>query len=251
MSSTNLNQLVNYIQTFLQTDKYADYCPNGLQVQGSLVVEKIVSGVTASMSLLEAAAAAEAQVVLVHHGFFWKNENPCITGIKQKRIKFLLDNNINLLAYHLPLDAHPEVGNNAQLAKVLGMTLEGWSGQQNMIAHGHLINALPLAELAELVRQRLNREPLVFGEQDKIIKKVAWCTGAAQSYMEEAISLGVDLFISGEVSEQTYHLAQESGVAYIAAGHHATERYGVMALGEHLAEKFKIKHAFVDINNPV
>lgn len=247
----DLNSLVDYIQILLQTERFSDYCPNGLQVQGSHTVNKIVSGVTASMDLLESAAEVGAQAVLVHHGFFWKNENPCIVGIKQKRIKFLLEHNISLLAYHLPLDAHPELGNNAQLAEVLGFKQEGWIGNQNMIVHGTLLTPQVLSKLAKHVEQKLNRTPMVIGDQDKLIKKVAWCTGAAQSYIDEAIQLGVDLFLSGEVSEQTFHSAKESGVAYIAAGHHATERYGVRALGQHLAEKFNIQHEFIDIHNPV
>ena len=247
----DLNSLVDYIQTLLQTERFSDYCPNGLQIQGSRTVNKIVSGVTASMDLLESAAEVGAQVVLVHHGFFWKNENPCIVGIKQKRIKFLLEHNMSLLAYHLPLDAHSELGNNAQLAKVLGFKQEGWSGHQNIIAHGVLLTPQLLSELAKHVEQKLNRTPMVIGDQNKLIKRVAWCTGAAQSYIDEAIQLGVDLFLSGEVSEQTFHSAKESGVAYIGAGHHATERYGIKALGEHLAEKFSIQHEFIEIHNPV
>ena len=246
-----LRRLVSYIQEILQPERFSDYCPNGLQIQGCPDVLKIVTGVTASMDLLEAAADAGADAVLVHHGFFWKNEDPCIVGIKQKRIKFLLDNNISLLAYHLPLDAHPKLGNNAQLANRLGLNLEAWAGNQNILAYGTLPEVRLLGDFSQFVDLQLNRTPMVIGADNKQIKRVAWCTGGAQSYMQDAINLGVDLFISGEISEQTYHLAQESGVAYMAAGHHATERYGVNALGDHLAFHFSISHEFIDIHNPV
>lgn len=246
-----LSRLVSYIQEILQPERFSDYCPNGLQIQGCPDVLKIVSGVTASMDLLQAAADAGADAVLVHHGFFWKNEDPCIVGIKQKRIKFLLDNNISLLAYHLPLDAHLKLGNNAQLANRLGLNLEAWAGNQNILAYGTLPEVRLLGEFSQFVDLQLNRTPMVIGSDNKQIKRVAWCSGGAQSYMQDAINLGVDLFISGEISEQTYHLAQESGVAYMAAGHHATERYGVSALGDHLAYHFSISHQFIDIHNPV
>ena len=246
-----LSRLVSYIQEILQPERFSDYCPNGLQIQGCPDVLKIVSGVTASMDFLQAAADAGADAVLVHHGFFWKNEDPCIVGIKQKRIKFLLDNKISLLAYHLPLDAHPKLGNNAQLANRLGLNLEAWAGNQNILAYGTLPEGRLLGDFSQFVDLQLNRTPMVIGADNKQIKRVAWCTGGAQSYMQDAINLGVDLFISGEISEQTYHLAQESGVAYMAAGHHATERYGVNALGDHLAFHFSISHEFIDIHNPV
>lgn len=246
-----LSRLVSYIQEILQPERFSDYCPNGLQIQGCPDVLKIVSGVTASTDFLQAAADAGADAVLVHHGFFWKNEDPCIVGIKQKRIKFLLDNNISLLAYHLPLDAHPKLGNNAQLANRLGLNLEAWAGNQNILAYGTLPEGRLLGDFSQFVDLQLNRTPMVIGADNKQIKRVAWCTGGAQSYMQDAINLGVDLFISGEISEQTYHLAQESGVAYMAAGHHATERYGVNALGDHLAFHFSISHEFIDIHNPV
>jgi dinuclear metal center YbgI/SA1388 family protein len=246
-----LSRLVGYLQQILQPERFSDYCPNGLQIQGRPNVLKIVSGVTASMDLLKAAAYAEADAVLVHHGFFWKNEDPCIVGIKQKRIKFLLDHNMSLLAYHLPLDAHPELGNNAQLANRLGLNLEGCTGNQNILAYGTFSELRMLGEFSEFVDLQLNRTPMVIGSDSKQIQRVAWCSGGAQSYMQDAIDLGVDLFISGEISEQTYHLARESGVAYMAAGHHATERYGVKALGDHLASHFSISHEFIDIHNPV
>jgi dinuclear metal center YbgI/SA1388 family protein len=246
-----LKALVDYTRQLLQVERYADYCPNGLQLEGRASIKKIVSGVTASMALLESAKSAGADAILVHHGYFWKNEDATIVGLKRNRIKFLLENNISLLAYHLPLDAHPELGNNAQLAKKLGLEVQSWQGNQGLVGLGILPSAPSLRDFSKHIENKLQRTPLVIGDMNKSIKNVAWCTGGAQGYMQDAIDLGVDVFISGEVSEQTYHLAQESGVAYIAAGHHATERYGVQALGEHLAQHFGIKHEYIEIDNPV
>ncbi|MCB5185645.1 Nif3-like dinuclear metal center hexameric protein [Methylobacillus gramineus] len=246
-----LKELVDYTGQFLQVERFRDYCPNGLQVQGRPEIKKLVSGVTASMALLRAAQEAEADAVLVHHGYFWRNENPSITGIKQQRLKFLLQHDINLLAYHLPLDAHVALGNNAELGRILGISLEGWAGEQNLIAYGSLPDQLKLGEFALKLESVLHRPPHIFGDHDKPIRRIAWCTGGAQGYFEEAIALGVDVFISGEVSEQVFHLAAETGVAYIAAGHHATERYGIQALGQHLAQQFQLEHQFIEIKNPI
>ena len=246
-----LKQLVNYTRQILQVERFTDYCPNGLQVEGKSDVNKIVTGVSASMDFLEAAKSAGADAVLVHHGYFWKSEDDCIVGLKRNRIKFLLDNEISLLAYHLPLDAHPELGNNVQLGKVLGLNVKAYSGNQGLIAQAALGEPQTLGQVAQHIASQLGRAPLVIGDLTQSIKSLAWCTGGAQGYITDAIDLGVDLFISGEISEQTVHLARESGVAYIAAGHHATERYGVKALGEHLASEFALVHEFVDIDNPV
>jgi dinuclear metal center YbgI/SA1388 family protein len=246
-----LKQLVNYTRQILQVERFTDYCPNGLQVEGKSDVNKIVTGVSASMDFLEAAKSAGADAVLVHHGYFWKSEDDCIVGLKRNRIKFLLDNEISLLAYHLPLDAHPELGNNVQLGKVLGLNVKAYSGNQGLIAQAALGEPQTLGQVAQHIASQLGRAPLVIGDLTQSIKSLAWCTGGAQGYITDAIDLGVDLFISGEISEQTVHLARESGVAYIAAGHHATERYGVKALGEHLATEFALGHEFVDIDNPV
>lgn len=246
-----INELTHYTQQLMQVERFKDYCPNGLQVAGRIEVNKIVTGVTASMALLEAAHKAGADLVLVHHGYFWKNEAPVIVGIKQRRIKFLLAYDINLMAYHLPLDAHGEFGNNVQLGKLLGFKTQNYVGADNLIASTELEDELPLSEIVLLIECRLGRRVMVIGDHARMVKKIAWCTGAAQGYIDQAIELGVDLFISGEISEQTTHQSLESGVAYIAAGHHATERYGVQALGNHLAEKFNLEHEFIDIHNPV
>ncbi len=246
-----INELLDYTGQLLQVDRYRDYCPNGLQVAGRAEVRTIVTGVTASLDLLEAAAGLDADLVLVHHGYFWKNENPCVTGIKHARLKFLLAHDMNLVAYHLPLDAHPELGNNVQLAQVLGLQLDGWGGEQNLVAMGFPISPQPLQEFGMHIGRKLGREPMIIGRPGQEIHRVAWCTGAAQDALDQAIAWGVDAFISGEISERTVHLARESGVAYIAAGHHATERYGVQALGRHLAERYGLNHHYVELDNPV
>lgn len=248
---TNITELTQYIQQYLQLERFKDYCPNGLQVQGKPIVRKIVTGVTASLALLNAAHEAGADFILVHHGYFWRNEDPRVIGIKRDRLAFLLKHDINLAAYHLPLDAHVQVGNNVQLGRLLGFEFEKFVGEQAIIAIGRLNPSVDLKALAEHIEYKLQRKPLTIGNPDKIINRIAWCTGAAQNYLETAIEMGVDAFISGEISEQTTHLATESGVAYISAGHHATERYGIQALGEHLARQFNIEHEFIDIENPV
>ncbi|HYN55399.1 MAG TPA: Nif3-like dinuclear metal center hexameric protein [Methylotenera sp.] len=246
-----INALLHYTQQLLEVERFKDYCPNGLQVEGKTEIRKIVTGVTASMALLEAAYQANADLILVHHGYFWRNEDPRIVGIKRNRIAFLLQNDLNLMAYHLPLDAHPLLGNNVQLGKVLGIVPKGFAGESNMVAYGRLDHAMSLHDFAKHLEAALERVPLVIGDPQKMVQNIAWCTGAAQSYIDTAIELGVDVYISGEISEQTTHQAVENNVSYIAAGHHVTERYGVQALGEHLAEKFKITHEFIDIHNPV
>jgi dinuclear metal center YbgI/SA1388 family protein len=248
-------ELLNYTEQLLDAARFRDYCPNGLQVQGKSETNTLVSGVTASLALIEAAIAVKADMILVHHGWFWKNEDARVVGTKHKRLKLLMQHDINLVAYHLPLDAHTSLGNNAQLAKQLNLQIDGWFGEQNIAAYGHLPQAVSLAMLATQIKQALRREPLVIGDLNRSVQRIAWCTGAAQDYLDQAVALGVDVFISGEASEQTVHLARESGVAFIAAGHHATERYGVQALGTHLAERFglahQFTHQFIDIENPV
>ena len=245
------DDLEAYLDEFLNVANFRDYCPNGLQVEGRAEVRLVVTGVTASAALLEAAVAARADAILVHHGYFWKGEDARLTGMRRRRIATLLAHDINLYAFHLPLDAHPEVGNNAALARVLGLALEGRFGDQDIGAVGGLAEPVALRDFAAHVAARLERAPLVIGDPAKPVKRVAWCTGAAQGHLEEAVRLGVDLYLSGEASEQTYHLARESGVAFIGAGHHATERYGVQALGAHLARTFGLEHRYIDVPNPV
>ncbi|MGB2833640.1 MAG: Nif3-like dinuclear metal center hexameric protein [Methylotenera sp.] len=246
-----INELTHYTQQLMQVEQFKDYCPNGLQVEGKTEIRNIVTGVTASMALLEAAHEANADLILVHHGYFWRNEDARVVGIKRNRLAFLLKNEMSLMAYHLPLDAHVEFGNNVQLGRVLGIMPAGFTGEANVIAYGTLAEPISLQRFAAHIETTLQRTPLVIGVPQKLVQKVAWCTGGAQGYMDMAIGLGVDVYISGEISEQTTHQALESDVSYISAGHHATERYGVQALGAHLAEKFNLNHEFIDINNPV
>ncbi|HUP94241.1 MAG TPA: Nif3-like dinuclear metal center hexameric protein [Burkholderiales bacterium] len=244
-------ELDAYLHQYLDVAKFKDYCPNGLQVEGTDEIERIVTGVTASVELIAAAIDANAHAVLVHHGYFWRNEDPRVVGVRRRRIGMLIENNINLYAFHLPLDAHPEIGNNVELGRRLGFEIEGRSGEQDLICHGAPDTALTLGELAQRIEERLDRKPLVIGDPARVLRRVAWCTGAAQGFLEEAVRLQADAYVTGEISEQTVHLARESGVAFIAAGHHATERYGVQALGAHLANRFGIAHRHVDIPNPV
>lgn len=248
MKTSALN---NYLSQLLQTERFSDYCPNGLQVEGKADVNHIVTGVTASMDFLQAAHKLGADAVFVHHGYFWRGEQLPITGIKKQRIQFLLQQNINLFAYHLPLDAHPELGNNVMLAKQLGLNITGRAGEKDMLLLAELKPSQTLQSFASLVEDKLARKPQVIGDLTQGIQRVALCTGAAQGYIEEAVAAGVDVYMSGEISEQTVHVARESGMAYIAAGHHATERYGIQALGEHLAQKFGLQHTFIDCDNPV
>jgi dinuclear metal center YbgI/SA1388 family protein len=244
-------ELETYLNQYLDVSRFRDYCPNGLQVEGRAEVGVIVTGVTASLELLRAAIERGAEAVIVHHGYFWRGEDARVTGTRRERLALLLKHSLNLFAFHLPLDAHPEVGNNVQLARELELPYAGCFGEQELAAHGVFAVPVPLGELAGRIAQRLGRTPQIIGDEGKLVRRVAWCTGAAQGYLEDAVRLGVDAYISGEISEQTVHLARESGVAYISAGHHATERYGIRALGDHLAARFGVAHQFVDIANPV
>ncbi|HEU0188117.1 MAG TPA: Nif3-like dinuclear metal center hexameric protein [Gallionellaceae bacterium] len=246
-----LNELADYIGRMLEIDRFRDYCPNGIQVEGKGQVLCIATAVTASQDVLEAATAWGADALLVHHGYFWRNENAALTGVKKRRIAHLLSHDVSLLAYHLPLDAHPELGNNAQLAQRLGLTPAGRFGEQDIAWHGALQQPCSLDDFAGRVSVALQRTPQVIGDGRQPLQRLAWCSGAAQGYFEQAIALGVDAFLTGEISEQCVHLARETGVAFISAGHHATERYGVQALGEHLAQQFGLDHHFIDQDNPV
>ena len=240
-----------YLDGLLDAANFRDYCPNGLQVEGCERVRRVVCGVTASQALIEAAIERGADTLLVHHGWFWKAEDGRVTGFRRQRMARLLAHDINLFAYHLPLDAHATLGNNAQLAARLGWTVSGRFGEQDIGFIGVPSAPTLAGELARQVERALGRAPLLIGDPGRKVARIAWCSGGAQGYFEAALAAAADVFISGEISEQTVHLARETGMAYIAAGHHATERYGAMALGAHLAEKFGIDCEFVDIDNPV
>ena len=239
--------------TLLQPERFKDYGPNGLQVEGKRHIRKIVSGVTASLALIEAAVVANADAIFVHHGLFWRGQSGTVTGWMKQRLALLLKHDVNLYAYHLPLDAHPELGNNAQLGLQLGLTATSRFGEQNLgflgakTDNGSFKNAL---ELSEHVKNILNRPVAhVYGAQ-AAIKNIAWCTGGAQSYFEAAIAAGADAFITGEISEPQAHYAAEMKVSFIACGHHASERYGAPAVAAHIAAQLGLAHEFIDIDNP-
>jgi dinuclear metal center YbgI/SA1388 family protein len=248
-----LTELVQLLHSHLEVAAFQDYCPNGLQIEGRSEVRHVVTGVTASQALIDAAIARDADALLVHHGYFWKGESLPLTGIKGRRVASLMQRGISLLAYHLPLDAHPVHGNNQQLAEVLDFDVTGSmeGGGWSFGLTGQLRQAWEARELAAHLEQRLGQRPLHLQGHDRPIRTLAWCTGAAQGGIVRAAELGVDAYISGEVSEQTLHQARELGIDYFAAGHHATERYGVKALGGWLAANLGIECEFVDIHNPV
>ncbi|MCB1920496.1 MAG: Nif3-like dinuclear metal center hexameric protein [Candidatus Competibacteraceae bacterium] len=250
-----LSELVAYIHCLLAVDDFSDYCPNGLQVQGRSEVKTLIGGVTACQALLDVAVEQGADAVLVHHGYFWKGENPCIVGMKHRRLATLLRHDLSLLAYHLPLDAHLELGNNAQLARVLDLTVTGAASGNGrtpgLVMLGELATPLQGEAFAARIESCLGRKPLHIPGNDAPLYRLAWCTGGAQSYIETALEQGVEAFLTGEASEQTVHFARENNLHFFAAGHHATERYGVQALGVHLATQFGLQFTFVDVDNPV
>ena len=246
----NREQLRNTLDTLLDAARFRDYCPNGLQVEGRADVQRVVSGVTASLALIERAVELEADAILVHHGLFWKGDDMRVTGPKKRRLELLLKHGVNVFAYHLPLDAHAELGNNAQLAQRLGFRITGRFAEQEIGFLGDLASPLPAEALTASVSAALGRKALVVGPLERPVRLIAWCTGGAQGYFEQAIAAGCDAFLSGEISEQTTHLARETGVPYIAAGHHATERYGVQAVGAWLEKLHGIRHQFFDDENP-
>ena len=242
-------ELESYLKTFLNIDAYKDYAPNGLQVEGKNEINKIVTGVTACQALIDAAIELKADAILVHHGYFWKSEPEVITGFKQKRIKSLLMNDMSLFGYHLPLDGHEELGNNALLGKL--WQLQDITPEPGLVRLGELKHALSINDFVKKISESLERSALHLPGGPEMVKTVAWCSGGAQGYINQAIEWNADVYISGEVSEQTTHLAKECGIHYLAAGHHATERVGVKALGEHLEARFGLECIFVDIANPV
>ena len=244
------DQLRDHLEQVLNVSRFRDYCPNGLQVEGREHVNSIIFGVTASQGLVDAAIEHHADAIVVHHGWFWKSEDGRVTGHRKRRLAALLAHDISLYAYHLPLDAHPELGNNAQLAKRLGWTVNGRFAEQEIGFLGFCA-AATAGELAATLTAALGREAFIAGDPGRKLKRIAWCSGGAQDYYEPALAAGADCYVSGEISEHNVHVARETGVPYIAAGHHATERYGVQALAAYLGETFGIDCRYVDIDNPV
>lgn len=245
------NELISYIDTLLNTQQFKDYAPNGLQVEGGIEVNKILCAVTASRAAIEKAVEIQADTLLVHHGMFWKSEPITITGWKKQRILLLLQHNINLLAYHLPLDAHEDIGNNAQLAQKLGFTVQQFTEEQGLLALCFSEKNQTLGELCQTIAKELNRTPLCIGEPNKIIQKLAICTGGGQGFFQAACNAGADAFITGEASEAQFHLARESQTAFISAGHHATERYGIQALAQKIQQQWGVECVFFDEENPI
>ena len=246
------DELARYLDECLEAARFRDYCPNGLQVEGRADVTRVVCGVTASQALVDAAIAKNADAILVHHGWFWKSEDGRVTGFRKRRMAALLAHDISLLAYHLPLDAHGVLGNNAQLAQRMGWQIGGRFGDQDIGFLGAPATpGMSAGALKDALAAVLGRMPQLVGDANRPIKRLAWCSGGAQGYFEQAIAAGADCYVSGEISEQTYHLANETGIPFIAAGHHASERYGVQALGAHLQEKFGLECVYVEVDNPV
>lgn len=259
-TKVSIHELTMWLNDELEVNQWQDSCPNGLQVEGTTLVSHIVTGVTASERLLKTAIQLGADSILVHHGWFWKNEDPCIRGTRRTRLALALEHNLNILAYHLPLDAHSELGNNAQLARILGLIpvvradlerLYRVNDLAKLIWWGSPPQTTTLSQLEELIRIRLSRTPLVIGNAEKVIRNIALCTGSAEGLFLDAVNAGADVYITGEISEQVVHLARETGVGFISAGHHATERYGIQALGKALSQHFDLYINFIDIDNPV
>ena len=246
----NRAELLAYLNDYLAVGSIKDYCPNGLQVEGTTEIQTIVSGVTASQALIDKTIELNADALLVHHGYFWKGESQTITGMKGRRIKALMLNDVNLMAYHLPLDLHRELGNNRLLGDALSLT-DVTEDDSALVRLGKLDVLESIQDFVQRVNQATERDALHLSGGPEQVQTVAWCTGAAQDYIEQAYEQGADVFISGEVSERTTHLAAELGIHYIAAGHHATETFGVKALGEHLADRFALDHHFINLYNPV
>lgn len=248
------NELALYLHDFLDCGNYTDYAPNGMQIEGTNEIRRICTAVTASYEAITQAISWQADALLVHHGYFWRGEEQVITGIKRQRIAALLVNDINLLAYHLPLDCHVSLGNNACLAKYLGIDspeMHKAGNTTNLLWSGQLPQSMNASLLTQQLETLFKRTPLHIAGHDRPISRIAWCSGGAQDFIVEASQLGVDAFLSGEVSERTYYQAKELGIDYYSCGHHATERYGIEALGRHLSDKFKLEHVFFDSNNPV
>ncbi len=254
--SVALTELGIYLDKCLCIDQFQDYCPNGLQVEGRPQVARLATGVTACQRFLDAAIDWGADAVLVHHGYFWRDEVQQVVGIKRRRLATLLANEVSLLAYHLPLDAHPQLGNNARLGCLMGIDLRFQELLQPNVCGGlgnvgNLVEPVSAAKFVATLESITERRALHVGHSEALVRRIAWCTGAAQDYIDAAVNAGADLFVTGEASEQTVHIAREEGIHFVAAGHHATERYGVQALGDHLAEEFSVEHRFIDIDNPV
>ena len=237
------------LRELLRPELFKDYGPNGLQVEGRQEVRRIASGVTASLAFIDAAIEAGADALLVHHGLFWRGHDGCLTGWLRQRVARLMAHDVSLFAYHLPLDAHAELGNNAQLGRRIGLVADDRFGEQALGFIGPASVSM-LSGLTSHIAQALQRQPVLVPGDGRALRRVAWCTGGAQGYFEAAVAVGADVFITGEISEPQAHLARETGVAFLACGHHATERYGAPAVAEWVAQHLGIEHQFIEIDNP-
>lgn len=243
-----------YLNQFLGCERYKDYAPNGIQIEGKDLIGRICTAVTASEDAITQAISWHADALLVHHGYFWRGEAPIITGMKRQRISQVLRHELNLFAYHLPLDCHPELGNNACLGALFeidSVRMHRAGATDNLLWSGMLAQSMSFKKFTEFLTNKLERPPLCIEGSNKPITHIAWCSGGAQDFIEDAYYLGADAYISGEVSERTYYQAKELGIHYYACGHHATERYGIQALGNHVASQFELEHLFLDANNPI
>lgn len=250
---TDRKDLLQALDALLMPERFKDYGPNGLQVEGRTEIRRLVSGVTASRALIESAIAARADAVLVHHGLFWRGQDGRVVGWMKQRLALLLAHDINLFAYHLPLDAHPELGNNAQLASRLGWRVTGRFGEQDLGFLGERSDGAEFSEAAALARHvelALGRSVTCVPGAGRPLRRLAWCSGGAQSYFESAVAAGADAFLTGEISEPQAHLARECGVAFLACGHHATERYGAPAVAAAVASQLGLEHQFIEVDNP-
>jgi dinuclear metal center YbgI/SA1388 family protein len=251
--AVDLHELAAYCDNLLDIEAVQDFSPNGLQVEAGSTVSRIVSGVTACQALLDESVAAEADLVLVHHGYFWKGEDPCLVGMKGRRVATLFNHGISLLAYHLPLDRHPTLGNNAGLAEALGVAQTepfGALGGVPIGLGGRLSQPQEPEGFLSRVEEALGTRAVHVAGPQARIGSVALCSGGAPDLVAEAAEAGYDLYLTGESNERATHMAREMGIHFVAAGHHATERFGAKALGEHLAHHFSLAHAFIEIPNP-
>ena len=250
MQGIERDRLADYLSDWLEIGRFKDYSPNGLQVEGKAHIQRIAVAVTATHEVIQQAANWGADALIVHHGWFWRGEDSRVVGYKHRRMRALIMADINLFAFHLPLDVHPEVGNNVCLGRVMDWPTPLLQGEQQLIARADLVDAISADALQQHLQDRLARPVLVVGAVERPIRKLAWCTGAAQDMIQAAADLGADAFISGEISERSTYLAREIGLCYFAAGHYATERYGVQALAEHLQSQFPLQCRFIEDPNP-
>ena len=243
-------ELEDRLQQLLRPELFKDYGPNGLQVEGRPELRLIVSGVTASLAFIDAAIDTGADALLVHHGLFWRGQDGRLTGWLAARVRRLMNANVNLLAYHLPLDAHAELGNNAQLGLRLGLQADARFGEQALGFIGPAGACITVPALSAAASAALGRTITALPGDGRPLRRIAWCTGGAQGYFEPAIAAGADAFITGEISEPQAHLARETGVAFLACGHHATERFGAEAVAAHVAAAMGLQHRHIEIDNP-